>query len=206
MTTDIIDLVRDKFRDPQVEIADHVCVLGCSFVWGYGLEDHETMPHLLSQLIDAPVANLGICGAGSSLIADIITSGALDHARAVIIAWPHLARRHMFVGQELVNLGPWTLGGQDRPRDLDQSSWNQIKLEWQQALASGQAEAQALEARNSAWLVQQPCIEFAYYERLRLMGLKDLARDNLHPGRESQQALAQWLASWYQTRKSTHGI
>ncbi len=195
-----IDRLRPYLRHPDVTIDSSVVFLGCSFVWGTGLEDSETITSQFTQLTGLKSANLGVCGGSSSLIAEIINSGCLDSARAVVIAWPHLARDHLWAGSELVCLGPWTVQGQDRPRDLTQDQWQARRLEWSELLTSGQAEQQGLAARNSAWRITQPCIEFTYYERLRLMGLRDLARDNQHPGPESNRQLAQWLASWAKQR------
>jgi hypothetical protein len=195
-----IDRLRPYLRHPDVTIDSSVVFLGCSFVWGTGLEDSETITSQFTELTGLKSANLGVCGGSSSLIAEIITSGCLDSARAVVIAWPHLARDHLWAGSELVCLGPWTVQGQPRPESVSRDSWAETMLAWSELLASGQAERQALDSRNSAWLLKQPYIEFTYYERLRLMGLRDLARDNQHPGPESNRQLASWLASWAQQR------
>jgi len=53
------------FRCP--EFTDEPCyiVLGCSFVEGVGLQSHQTIPHILSNLLNSPVMNLGVGGSSN---------------------------------------------------------------------------------------------------------------------------------------------
>jgi hypothetical protein len=197
----IIDRLRYKFRHPDVIIDDHVVFLGCSYVWGQGLEDSETVVHQFSQITSLKSANLGIRGGSASLIAEIINSGCLARARAVIISWPHRNRRHLWAGPELVCLGPWSFTRTPaQPLSLKDQEWREILRDWQEDLALARTEHQDPLYRSSAWSLTQPRAEFSYWDTLRAWGCEDRARDGLHPGAESNQRMASWLASWAQQR------
>ena len=49
------------------EFTDEPCyiVLGCSFIEGVGLPVHQTVPYILSYLLNSPVMNLGVGGASN---------------------------------------------------------------------------------------------------------------------------------------------
>ncbi len=52
---------------------------GCSFVYGLGLEDNQTLPYFFSLLNDdAGVLNCGVIGSGTNTILNILQSNVLD--------------------------------------------------------------------------------------------------------------------------------
>lgn len=52
------------FRNPQDRTSADVILLGDSMIYGHGLDEPSTVRHHLERILDRPVANLGIQGAG----------------------------------------------------------------------------------------------------------------------------------------------
>ena len=94
----------------QISWADSVLMFGCSYVFGVGIDDQDTMAHQLSLALSAPVINLGQGATDDTF--QWVNSTVLAHAgirpRAVIYLWPGVHRLTEFLGQGRVNnWGPW---------------------------------------------------------------------------------------------------
>lgn len=184
-------------REPVSDLEDRLVFLGCSHVWGQGLELDQTLAEVVALRTGYRVANLGVCGGSCSLVAEIIESGILAPARAVIIAWPNLDRGHMWVLDQLVCLGHWTYQGQPRPPSFDShhQDWNRIKDQWIDSMVSGQAEVASRRQRLTSWQLSQPCLEFTYADMTKLV-TTDLGTDGIHFGPRTQSQIADLVLTW----------
>jgi hypothetical protein len=85
------------YRAPEwkdVDWSNSVLFLGCSYVYGVGINAEQACPHQLSLMIDGPVINLG-CPGGSSMFQWINTTLLRSNGvkpKAVIYYWPHPQR------------------------------------------------------------------------------------------------------------------
>lgn len=194
----MLDRLTPYLREPVTDLEDRLVFLGCSHVWGQGVGADQTLSEVVARKSNLAVANLGVRGGSCSLVAEIIESGILAPARAVIIAWPNLDRSHLWVEEELVCLGHWTYQGQPRPPSYDQRrpEWEQIKAQWIDRMVSGQAELDARRLQLTSWQLRQPCLEFGYADMTKLIDCTDLGSDNLHWGASTQSQVADLVLTW----------
>ena len=116
------------FRAPEflkVDWASSVVVLGCSFVFGEGVDDTQCLTYQLSEIIGRPVINLGIPGAGPDLIFynNIVLQRQYPQPQQVIIVWPGADRLTQFTNQGANCYGIWDCD----PRNPEyNTAWNRI--------------------------------------------------------------------------------
>jgi len=85
-------------------------MLGCSNIFGLGVDDSDTVSANLEKILNCPVINLGMNGGSISLIL-AITINLLEKnitPRGVIIAWPNIDRMLWWGNDYSLCLGPWT--------------------------------------------------------------------------------------------------
>ena len=61
----------NNYRCPEwadIVWQDSWVIMGCSFVEGIGLAESDSLPYLISKLINQPVINLGVGGSGTDAI------------------------------------------------------------------------------------------------------------------------------------------
>jgi hypothetical protein len=113
---------REGYRAPEwlrIKWSDSHVVMGCSFVLGIGVDDADTLPNQLSQLLGEPTVNLGYAGGSCQVIQyntmRLIELGWLPKTVTIII--PELARMTYFDNSAPRNLMPLSQG------PLDQASF-----------------------------------------------------------------------------------
>ena len=116
------------FRAPEflrVDWVNSVAVLGCSIVLGEGLNNTQCLTYHLSKIIDQPVINLGISGAGPDLIFHntLALQRQYPQLQRVIIVWPGADRLTEFTDQGANNYGSWNC---DPTKFEDLTGWHRI--------------------------------------------------------------------------------
>jgi len=95
----------------SIDWANSILVFGCSFIFGVGVDDIDTLPSRLNSLVDYPVVNMGIAG-GSAMHMWALTTQLVDHnitPKACVYIWPGLSRVACFEANNLHRCwGPWT--------------------------------------------------------------------------------------------------
>jgi len=213
------------FRTPEFSEVkwNHALVLfGCSVAFGEGLDDAACLAGQLAQMVDRPVINMGISGAGSRVIA--ANQLKLYHMGVkpwrVVTIWPTADRLTEFCPEPdaaVVCHGSWiftkdpkeTWTGDPRSRSSQDyhvlaqlSRWrdiyqlvNQDNLQRNQELILDHHTVQALWGdRNRHWAWAPETAELLNVGLLDWWNIQDLARDLKHPGAESQKDWAQRIA------------
>lgn len=165
----------------QIDWDRSILCFGCSFTFGVGVSDDQTWPYYLSQLMGCDVVNLA--AAGSSIQFNWANSHRLYLAgirpRAVLYYWPDPTRSCEFLGgMEVKPLGNWS--------DCD------LARSW---ITRGQhyRELNSLYMSTLPWTC--PRVDLSWSSELReFCGIYnrflDRARDLVHPGPQTQAALA----------------
>ena len=201
------------FRAPEfhdVDWASSVVMLGCSYVFGEGLDSTQCLTHQLSEIIGRPVINLGIPGSGSDLIFynGIALQRKYPQTQQIIIVWPGADRLTKFTDQGANNYGIWDCDPQMPGYNTD---WNRIYV-----AMNAKSEHRAHVIKMYSWALQSiwgdRLREFTWvYETADHIGCEllnqsrsswddsdsnscDRARDLLHPGPDWHRAWAKQIA------------
>ncbi len=161
--------------DPLLD-NDQIWAFGCSFTWGEGVDINDVWVSILSNLINEPIVNLGICGASPLRVWQTYTElRKLYTPKLTIIQWPGLPRHTIYdKDNNAINLGLWN--ADEYP-------------EYKQQLVSGQIEQQNLKLIAEAkTLIVEPAYHYDF--RARYWPFKDLAEDGLHPGPQTHKQIA----------------
>ena len=94
-----------------VDWGNSYIIQGCSAVFGLGIkDDNETISSHLSHMIDAPVLNLGIPGAGMMLqhvnLIELLEQGHTP--KGVFILYPNMDRYPLYTDHSILNVGSWS--------------------------------------------------------------------------------------------------
>lgn len=214
----------EGFRAPEftdVTWSDSVAVIGCSMVFGDGLDDGETLTAQLSEIIGRPVINLGITGASSELClynSQILRDHYGEPAQLIVI-WPTVDRITEFHAQGCRCHGVWLTRDSEaiarQPR-LYQQIRSQAEnygdladiARWTEVYKTVNAEARH---RDFSHVMNTQLISAIWGSGLKqytwspatqaLTGCElltwepgDLARDLIHPGRATIRQWAEQIA------------
>ena len=170
----------------KIDWANSIVIFGCSYVFGVGVDDKDTMPYYLSQLTGMPVVNMGVGGSsiGYSFHNSLILRDGYPTPKAVIQMWSGADRTVYYYKKRLESFG----------------AWNADKSPYMRAWAEDQdhAETHALFAsKASNWLWKDTkYFEGSYfYETAKLLDCyfvkpKDFARDLIHYGKHTHYNVA----------------
>jgi len=108
-----------RYRCPEFETIDcsnSILMLGCSVVFGVGLDDSQICSKHLADLINKPVINLGY--SGSSVMFHWANTCRLIenniNPRGVVYIWPQASRICEFQNDpNIMNHGPWSVGSKN---------------------------------------------------------------------------------------------
>lgn len=172
---------------------------GCSHVFGTGLEHYETAPYHLSRLLNEKVINYGKPGIGPITIKKQIETLLKDYCpKAIIIAWPGFDRWESKSALWI----PHCLTDVKVHSDNFgcKKFWPDEWEEYKQLVLSGEIRNLNLEAVCSVhnMIKEIPYIEFSYtlndYNfRTPVYPFNDVAKDNCHPGINTQKRVAEWV-------------
>jgi hypothetical protein len=185
------------YRAPEfdsINWSSSILCFGCSMTFGIGVDDSETWPHYLEQIVGIPCINLSV--AGGSIQLNWANSVKLQtqsvRPRAVVYYWPNVNRSCEFIegGQRVINWGPWSQPVSDLTvPGASSSAWVLNPL---YAATMAQLMISSLQ-----WGC--PCINLTWGRDLALvrhyLNVLDSARDLVHPGPFSHQRMAQLIAS-----------
>jgi hypothetical protein len=200
------------FRAPEFDLVtwqDSVVVLGCSMVFGDGLDDSDTLCHQLSKIIARPVINLGVSAASAELIH--YNSLILHPCQPwrVVVVWPSADRLTEFTEQGVRCHGIWQIPSQVKDYgDLATlTRWQQIYLavnadtyHRDSVFKFHSLAVQTLwghRAREFTWVPHTQKI--AGCDLLPWPQSSALARDMIHPGPQLVRTWAEQIAESLRT-------
>lgn len=200
--------MQQNFRQPPV-LDNTVWCLGCSHVYGVGVDESVSICSILAKLINAPVDNLGIPGASTEMVIAIYLYLIARHRpRGVVILWPHWPRKMVVLPERILRLGMWTFENPNYACD----EYADILAGFKQELVNGQLqkatwntirgfEGMHAETKNFHATTYQKAIEAGNHTRLQKtpQGFLDLGDDNEHSGPISHAAAARGLAEVIKT-------
>jgi len=174
------------FRYREFDEFPPYIAVGCSFTSGIGLPVEKTWPHLLSKLVDNPIANLGIGGASLDTCFRIIEYFISNFdVRGVFLLEPELARFELFHNNMPINLLPGYAdfdGYKERPF---YKTWITSEDNMKYNVMKNRYAIQHVCNINSVHLLSSPMI------RTDPAGdIIDLARDLMHFGPLHQKKIA----------------
>lgn len=183
----------------SLDANDAIWFFGCSHVFGTGLEYNETAPYQLSRLLNRKVVNYGRPGIGPITIKHQIETLLKDYRpKAIIIAWPGFDRWQSKSALWI----PHCLTDVKMHSDNFgcKKLWPEEWEEYKQLVISGEIRNLNLEAVCSVHsLVKEiPYVEFSYTTndynfKTPVFPFKDVAKDNCHPGINTQKQVAEWV-------------
>lgn len=185
----------DNYRTEEfkkIDWAESVVVLGCSFVYGAGLDEADTLSSQLSLLLDRPVVNLGVIGASPTLVLhnSVILASHYPQPKAVIHVWPDHCRSVYYSANDVANYGPW---------NSEQNSFGEA---WARDDDHGKVSS-VLASMTAKQIWKERYYETAYLLDIALplnfpplikLKPKDWSRDLRHPGRKTTQQVAEKIA------------
>lgn len=103
----------EGYRAPewsQVDWNNSIVVMGCSHVFGIGVDDDETLPKHLQQTVSDPVINLGFpAGSATNILYNTVRLLEKNFKpKTVICLFPSTSRDVYFYDNEVKNLGAWS--------------------------------------------------------------------------------------------------
>lgn len=183
-----------EFED--IDWANSIVILGCSQVYGVGVDESHTIGHFLQEMTGKFVVNLGIPGGSNNLILNnsMILSAGYPTPLAVIHMYTEVKRFAYYCDNSVHNHGSWTL----KERDPFMVSWSEDE---------SNADVHTLMASktiNQVWKHKTKLIEATNYESThklldcmmpRTPVFKEYARDRMHYGFKTNKMIAKQLAN-----------
>ena len=117
------NLNEEGYRCPEWDEIDWPntwCVLGCSFVFGVGLAEDETIAHYLQKYIGEPVINLG-CGGGSNELIKLLIArqrNNLPKPKGFIVLYTSEDRGIVYTKRGVLHNGPWAIPNKLTPHTI----------------------------------------------------------------------------------------
>lgn len=184
-----------NYRAPewdQIDWANSVVIYGCSFVFGEGLDDRDTIAAQLEQIINRPVINLGASGTGAQwqLINQTLLLTNFCEPWATVTIWPSVSRTVLFEDPlEPKKLGPW-MGRENYFLEYNRgcNPINQFYFFRQQSRLMHRNRWFDAAFENK---VNTPYGNLG----IPLLEFKGDARDLGHPGRDTARRTAEWISS-----------
>jgi hypothetical protein len=180
----------------NIDWANSIVLLGCSFVFGEGVDDQDTIASQLSTITKLPVVNLGVCGSGLQWQLHNMTllRRHFPAPKAVICLWPDAGRDLYYISPyEVFNGGPWNMT-QGNSTD-----------HWNKGANPGTQLWMAHQQAQYMWKDVSPYIAAAWQaevsETLGVYRMDTIwqelpkGRDLRHPGRQANYLAAEQLRS-----------
>ena len=180
----------------NVDWNESIVIFGCSLVYGVGLAYDETIGYHLSNLLQMPVVNMGVCASSMiyALQNQLVLTEKYAKPKAVINLWTGLNRLTYFEHDRPALLGPW--GNRSGIYKDLMPFYN----EWSRS--DDNASMYGLIAQKAA---KHLWSDTTYYEATffdwtaaalgcRQFDILDKARDMFHPGPATAHSVASELA------------
>lgn len=174
----------------RVDWANSVVIFGCSYVFGIGVDDTDTLPHRLSEILGMPVINMGVSGSSISysLHNSIMLRDQYPTPKAVVQMWSGYDRTVYYHKKTLNACGPW---------NLNECEYARV---WTDDPSHAETHA-IIASKTSKWLWKDTAyFEGSYFsDTARLLECDtvysvDSARDLIHSGRKTHQQAALQIA------------
>ena len=195
-----------KFFRQKPVLDNTVWLLGCSFIWGLGVNLTDSVPYMLQRFTGKTVDNLGICGGSPILVHDTLKYLLNNHTpEMVIISWPGINRTYYIRdGKAIINMGPWV----EHP-DRDRYKYQPSEInEYKQGIIDGSIIKKNLEGMSQAkQLITCPYLPFRINHDVKEIinnnhQYLDKASDNRHPGPRTNKYIAITMANWVNQQSS----
>lgn len=187
---DPIEIKLNKFgyRTKQDYLPDeYYLMLGCSHTFGQYLHDKDTAANMLEVQLGKPVINLGIRGGAANAMAQNLQRlmmSSCQKPKAIFAQWPQIHRYTFFAENNVENITP----NMKKPIIFQYllTSPNVFQI----------ASNHAYEYVNSFRI---PVINYSLngsssdYFGIKEIDRIDFARDNLHPGAETNKKIANFI-------------
>lgn len=161
-----------------------ILFLGCSMVYGQGVNETETVVHQLELQTSIPCINLGVCGASPmftwSELSDLLDLGI--RPKGIVVIWSDPSRFTEYNSKE--NMQHFCAGDLNRPI-IETSN---LAKEWLTHEYQGVAFAERAMISCRAMCKDIPYFEYSWYQNKQLglfnLGIYncDVSTDNSHPG------------------------
>ena len=169
---------------------EYYLMLGCSHTFGQYLHDKDTAANLLEIQLGKPIINLGIRGGASNAMAQNLQRlmmSSYQKPKAIFAQWPEIHRYTFFAENSAKNITP-------NIPTKNQSTIFKCLLEMPRVFET--ASRHAYEYVNSLGI---PVINYSLngssrdYFGIPEIDRLDCARDNLHPGTETNKRIASFV-------------
>lgn len=178
-----------KFKD--IDWEKSVVLFGCSNTFGVGLTEEDTISSRLSHELKCPVINMGMPGTSIwySLFNSIILNEYYPTPRGVVQIWSAPNRTLYFYKKSIHDFGHWNIE-KNNYMDLWNKDFTHSEM---YTLFASMISRQIWESRTKYF-------ETTFFFETRdilncdFIDSIDLARDNIHPGRETAKIAAKKIA------------
>jgi len=190
------------YRSPEfntINWTECYIIQGCSAVFGTGTkEDDQITSHYLSEMIGAPVINLGVPGSGMG-VQYVNALEMLENnikPKGVFIIYPSMDRYSLYTNGKLENIGPWS---------------NDKQLEWMLNNNSREHNLNLMRGYRLLWkLADVPLYEWSHHvtnrsfcnEVISWDDYLDYGFDNEHWGSKTSKAIAEILFDQFKKRNT----
>lgn len=177
-----------------VDWANSILMFGCSFTFGVGVDDADTLPARFASLVDSPVVNMGIGGA-SAMHMWALTTQLVDQnitPKACIYIWPGPNRVAVFEeGNHHRCWGPWTT---PEKGNLGPWYWEHHGEAYFNLAKVSVMQQWPKSVRQYHWTWNDYTYKIGGTFTGPLLETVDYARDLIHPGIDSAKAWAQIIS------------
>ena len=175
------------FRDCSVKDwvwEESIVILGCSCVEGIGVSLEDTIGKNLEKIMNTPVINLGVSGAGIdfSCMNSLLLNENLPRPKAIIQFWSGIDRYTDF--WQFPYVTNYLPKHENYYAKYDWCSRNKLYVKADRAL----------------WKDKVPYVDATYFEKtaneleIDMLERIDRARDQSHPGHKTYKKTAEWFA------------
>ena len=178
---------------------DAIVVFGCSYVFGIGLQDSETITNQLSQLLNRPVINMGVPASSISYsFFNQMTLAELNIApHAIVNLWTSVARQTYFCNRTPFHLGPWM---ESKENTLENRKLKSMFDLWNFDDSNVDIHAKNIQRASRLIWKGTKHIEGTFFPStskaldVELFSIVDSARDEKHLGPQTAARVAERLA------------
>jgi len=181
----------------NIDWANSIVVFGCSFVFGVGLDDEDTICSQLAKITGIPVVNLGVGGSSMtySLHNSIILKNGYSTPKAVVHIWTDYHRTVYYRRNRIESYGSWNLEKNNYMDVWSSSNHHGETHALMASITNKHLWSDTLYYEASFWKDNSKILNCDYLKTI------DNARDLMHPGIESAKLAAKVIAKGLQLCK-----
>jgi hypothetical protein len=184
------------YRAPEwtdIDWGESVVILGCSYVYGIGLAEDETISSQLQNILKRPVVNLGVPSSGPTFAMhnSILLNKNFTTPWAVVSLWSDWYRIHEFVNENHINHYTAT----------SDHTAGSFPCMWGNSIVNPEMHSYfSIIATREIWKSKTRYKSYSFWEPIEdttkaiRQKLNDYARDMGHPGSESAVLAATMIA------------